>query len=624
MTEKWCDSTINAKDKAARRLEVTYRRIDELKLDPKNPRDHTKRHIRQVGLSIESFGFNIPIVIDANDKVICRHARVLASKSIGWIEVPTIKLEHLNESQARAFMIADNRLNEVSTWNDELLAEQLKELSLQDLDFSLEATGFQMGEIDLRIQTSLTLSDSKEDSADDLRDALKGPPVSRLGDLWLLLKHRILCASALERSSYACLMQGRLASAVFGDPPYNVPIVGNVSGLGAHKHREFSMASGEMSSSEFETFLTSALTLLARNSVDGSIHYVCMDWRHVKEILTAGHVAYSELKNICVWVKNNAGMGSFYRSQHELILVFKNGRAPHRNSIQLGQYGRSRTNVWSYPSVNSFGRSSDEGNLLALHPTVKPVALVADAILDCTARGEIVLDGFLGSGTTALAAARTGRHCHGLEIDPRYVDTIVRRLQKFTGATAIHAPPAGPSTRWKRRRRQKMSTERDGEYKVGYRKPPVNKRFQKGHSGNPRGRPSDSKNLTTLIDKELDARILVSENGKNERIPKRRAFAKRLINSALEGDHRAAQLVLQNQDRGGRVSKPSSSKDDPPARARVSDEELDRVLARLTPQERDAMYYILDRSRGEQNPQTFYLSDEIKAWFQCDLRPSPK
>jgi DNA modification methylase len=437
--EKLHNSTLDETAKKRNRLDVAYIRIDELTLDRRNPRSHTRRHIRQVKRSIESFGFNVPIVIDAKLKVICGHARVLAAKALGWIEVPTIKLEHLSESQAMAFMIADNRLNELSIWNDEFLAEQLKELSLQDLDFSLEATGFDMGEIDLRIQTSLTSSEANVDPGDEIPDSLKGPPVTRLGDLWLLLKHRILCASALERSSYSILMRGHLASAVFSDPPYNVPILGNVSGLGVHKHREFLMASGEMNSSEFETYLTAALTLLARNSIDGSIHFLCMDWRHLKEILAAGRTAYTELKNICVWVKHNAGMGSFYRSQHELVLVFKNGHAAHRNNIQLGQYGRSRTNVWNYQGINSFGRAGEEGNLLALHPTVKPIALVADAILDCTARGDVVLDGFLGSGTTALAATRTGRICYGLEIDPIYVDTTVRRLQKFSGATAFHA-----------------------------------------------------------------------------------------------------------------------------------------------------------------------------------------
>jgi DNA modification methylase len=199
------------------------------------------------------------------------------------------------------------------------------------------------------------------------------------------------------------------------------------------------MASGEMSPAEFTDFLSRVCSLLASHSVDGSIHFVCMDWRHLGELIAAGKQAYSELKNVCVWTKDNAGMGSLYRSQHELVFVFKHGKESHRNNVQLGQYGRYRSNVWHYPGVNSFSRSTEEGNLLALHPTVKPVALVADAIMDCSARGDVVLDAFLGSGTTIIAAERTGRVCCGIEIEPVYVDTIVRRWQAFTGQSATHA-----------------------------------------------------------------------------------------------------------------------------------------------------------------------------------------
>jgi DNA modification methylase len=234
-------------------------------------------------------------------------------------------------------------------------------------------------------------------------------------------------------------MDGKKAGLVFSDPPYNVPIDGNVCGRGVVHHREFAMASGEMSPAEFVTFLTMALSLCADHSEDGSLHFICMDWRHAAELLAAGREVYTELKNLCVWAKDNPGMGSFYRSQHELIFVFKHGREIHRNNIQLGKYGRNRGNVWRYPGMNSGARSTDEGNLLALHPTVKPVALVADAILDCSARGDIVLDAFLGSGTSVIAAERTGRRCYGLEIDPLYVDTIVRRWQVYCSGRAIHA-----------------------------------------------------------------------------------------------------------------------------------------------------------------------------------------
>jgi hypothetical protein len=356
------------------RLTVVNRPIGALTLDPKNPRLHSHQQIRQIAHSIEAFGFNVPILIDGQLKVIAGHGRVLACRQLGWSEVPTISLDHLSEAQKQAFMIADNRLTETSIWNEQLLAEQLKELSVLNLDFSLEATGFEMGEIDMHIES-----------------------------------------------------------------PYNVPIDGHASGLGHIRHRDFVMACGEMDETQFIDFLTRSFTLLARHSIDGAIHFTCMDWRHAAELMAAGRNVYTELKNICIWVKHNAGMGSFYRSQFELVFVFKHGRGSHRNNVQLGRHGRHRPNVWSYRGANSFGRGTDEGNLLELHPTVKPVAMVADAILDCSARGEVVLDGFLGSGTTIIAAERTGRRCYGLEIDPVYVDTIIRRWQAFTGDSARHA-----------------------------------------------------------------------------------------------------------------------------------------------------------------------------------------
>jgi DNA modification methylase len=413
--------------------------VGALKLDPRNPRHHSDRQIRQIARSIKSFGFNVPILIDRNGKVVAGHGRAEAARMLGLEEVPIIKLEHLTESQAKAFMIADNRLSETSEWDERLLAESLRELCDLELDFSIEATGFEMGEIDLRIEG---LGGDAGD-ADERTDALllqpAGPIVSQAGDLWLLNEHRVHCGNALESRAYETLMAGKRAAMVFCDPPYNVKVDGHASGLGRTHHREFAMASGEMSEGEFTSFLMLACTQLARYSVEGSIHFICMDWAHAGELIAAARSAYSELKNICVWVKHNAGMGSFYRSQHELVFVFKVGRATHRNNVQLGQYGRHRSNVWSYPGANSFGRATDEGHLLALHPTVKPVRLVADAILDCSARGDIVLDPFLGSGTTLIAAERVGRICCGMEIDPLYVDTAIQRWRAYSGDEAIHA-----------------------------------------------------------------------------------------------------------------------------------------------------------------------------------------
>ena len=349
--------------------------------------------------------------------------------------MPTIRLENLTADQIRAYVLADNRLAEKAGWDKSILAIELQHLLTIDDDFDVTITGFEIPEIDLILGEATDKPDP-----DDVFDCIETDhTVAQLGDLWLLGKHRVLCGSALQPESYATLMASRRADVVFIDPPWNVPIGGHVSGNGSVRHREFQMASGEMSEAEFVSFLTTSLRLLVRYSTGGSVHFICMDWRHIGELIAAGKQIYDSLLNLCVWVKDNGGMGSFYRSQHELIFVFRNGKEQHRNNVQLGQYGRNRTNVWEYPGVNTLSKQGDEGNLLALHPTVKPVAMVADALLDCSARGDIVLDAFLGSGSTLIAAERIGRICHGIEIDPTYVDTAIRRWQRYTGDYAMHA-----------------------------------------------------------------------------------------------------------------------------------------------------------------------------------------
>jgi len=415
---------------------VVNRPLKELQPDPENPRVHSDKQLRQVASSIKTFGFNVPVLIDGQQRVIAGHGRIEAARLLGLQSVPTISLEHLSAAQIRAFMIADNRLTENATWNQSLLAEQFKDLSELELDFSLEVTGFEMGEIDVMIEG---LGSNADERGKELPVQADGSEVCQLGDLWLLGSNRVLCGNSLDGASYRELMQDQQAAMVFTDPPYNVVIDGHVGGKGSIQHREFAMASGEMTEEQFTAFLAQACKLLAANSTDGSLHFVCMDWRHITELMLAGKQAYTELKNLCVWAKDNGGMGSLYRSQHELVFVFKHGKASHCNNVQLGQFGRYRSNVWNYPGVNSFSRSTGEGNLLALHPTVKPVALVADAILDCSRRGDIVLDAFLGSGTTVIAAEKTGRRCFGVELDPRYVDTIIRRWQAFTKLEARHA-----------------------------------------------------------------------------------------------------------------------------------------------------------------------------------------
>jgi DNA modification methylase len=415
-------------------LNVKQTAISELLAHPQNARDHSKYQIRQIAKSIQVFGFNNPVLIDRKSRIIAGHARVEAAELVGMTHVPTITLDQLTEDQARAYMIADNRLAECAKWNKAMLTIEFQHLLTID-DFDITVIGFEVPEIDLIL---------KDQETADIEEEVELPAngqraISQIGDLWLLGKHRIFCGDSLSDASYQILMGTKLAAAIVTDPPYNVRIDGHATGNGAIQHREFAMASGEMTDAEFRAFLKACVSLLVRYSAPQSVHYLCMDWRHIQALLAVGAEAYTDLLNLCVWVKNNAGLGSFYRSSHELIAVFRNGKKTHRNNVQLGKFGRNRTNVWQYPGVQTQAKQGDEGNLLALHPTVKPIAMIADAILDCTARGEIVLDAFLGSGTTLMATERVDRICYGIEIDPLYVDVAVQRWQKYTGESAIHA-----------------------------------------------------------------------------------------------------------------------------------------------------------------------------------------
>jgi DNA modification methylase len=423
---------------ASPELSIKYISTNELRLNSANPRQHPDEQIQRIANSIDTFGFCVPIGIDENSMVIFGHGRLLAARRLNLPRVPVVSLSHLTKDQLRALMIADNRLTEASTWDRDLLAEQLKFLAEAELDFSLEVTGFEMGEIDVIIEGADPAGDLQNDPADSLPDSRSAIPVSREGDLWSLSKHRIYCGNSLDHNSFLTLMTGRRADMVFIDPPYNVKISGHAGGLGTIQHPNFKMASGEMNDPQFTDFLSQAVTLLADHSAEGSLQYIFMDWRGLQPLLNATKHAYSELKNVCVWSKGSGGMGSLYRSAHELVFVFKFGKDKHINNVQLGQYGRYRTNVWNYPGMNSFARKTEEGNLLELHPTVKPVALVADAIMDVSSRGDLVLDSFLGSGTTLIAAERTGRTCYGIELEPVYVDVAVRRWQTLTGLQAKH------------------------------------------------------------------------------------------------------------------------------------------------------------------------------------------
>lgn len=406
--------------------------IDALRPYARNSRTHSKAQLRQIASSIERFGFTNPVLVSDDGEIIAGHGRVEAARSLGWKTVPTIALSHLSETERRAYVIADNKLALNAGWDKEILAIELQ--SLVDLEFEVELTGFSLAEIDLSLDGASEADPASSDSPDDRVPDAAGPSVSRKGDIWSLGRHRLLCGDTRSAAQLDQLMDGRRADLVFTDPPYNVAIDGNVCGLGSVKHREFAFASGEMNKSQFTQFLASTLSNLSRVMRDGAIAFVCMDWRHMGELLAAGESAFTELKNLVVWNKTNGGMGAFYRSKHELVFVFKQGTAPHTNSFGLGETGRYRTNVWDYAGISSL--SADRAEELAMHPTVKPVALIADAIRDCSRRGEIVLDGFGGSGSTLIAAEKTGRSARLIEFDERYCDTIIRRWEAFTGKKA--------------------------------------------------------------------------------------------------------------------------------------------------------------------------------------------
>jgi DNA modification methylase len=414
-------------------LQVVYANVSSLRPCAHNARTHSKHQIRQIAESIKSFGFTNPVLTNNSMMIVAGHGRVEAAKLLRMNSVPTIKLENLSDDQLRAYILADNKLAENAGWDRAILAIELQNLLTLE-DFDVTTTGFEIPEIDIILEEQSQTIDK-----DDEVPVVTGPALTREGDLWELGKHRIYCGNSLHEDSFKALLGNRKAAVVFSDPPYNLPIDGNVCGKGSIHHREFEMASGEMSETEFVAFLERSMRLVARYSTSGSIHFLCMDWRHMKELLAAGNEVYKSLLNVCVWVKDNGGMGSFYRSRHELVFVFRSGAESHRNNVQLGRFGRNRTNVWEYPGVNTLSRRGEEGNLLALHPTVKPVPLIADALLDCSARGDIVLDAFLGSGSTLIAAERIGRICFGIEIDPLYVDVAIQRWQQLTGESAVNS-----------------------------------------------------------------------------------------------------------------------------------------------------------------------------------------
>ncbi len=414
--------------------QIVQRKPADLAAWEGNPRTHSDKQIVALMASIKELGFRVPIITNEEGVVLAGHGRLEAAKRLELTEVPTIVAEGLTKTQQRAYVLADNKISQMSAWDKDLLLNEIE--ILLDEEFHVETTGFSTAEIDIMIDSAAAPEDTDQENLLP-EDVAEEMIVAKLDDVWRLDDHRIFCGDSTQVTSYGALMkEGELAQMCITDPPYNVPVNGHVCGSGKTKHQEFVMASGEMSSGEFTDFLARSCGNIASYCQDGAIFYCFMDWRHMREILNAGEQVFGKLRQLCVWGKDNAGMGTFYRSQHELIFAFKHGKAPHINNFELGQHGRYRSNVWSYPGVNTFtGKGFKQ---LALHPTVKPVSLIADAIRDCSNRGGIILDPFAGSGTILIAAERTGRAARAIEYEPRYVDVAIRRWQRVTGKNAVH------------------------------------------------------------------------------------------------------------------------------------------------------------------------------------------
>jgi DNA modification methylase len=409
---------------------IAYMRARDLVPNPSNARTHSPRQIEQIARSIERFGFNNPVLIDNDNHILAGHGRVAAAKRLGLASVPTLKIQHLTDAEKRAYVLADNRLAEKAGWDEEILAIELQ--GLIDLDFDVELTGFETGELDVLLDDQDVADDDADNACPDYDQTHS---VTRAGDSWRLGDHALVCGDARDDAAYQRLMTGERAVYCVSDPPFNLRI-GHTIGLGRVRHREFTMASGEMSQAEFAAFLAQVFQQIRGYTVDGAIAAIFMDWRHLAEMLVAGQKTFVELKNLCIWVKPNAGMGSFYRSRHELAFIWKCSSGKPVNNFELGQHGRSRSNVWEYAGVNSFKRGRMQE--LESHPTVKPVAMITDAIRDCSRRGDLILDPFCGSGTVFLAAERSGRRARAIEIDPHYCDVAIRRWQTRTGKSATH------------------------------------------------------------------------------------------------------------------------------------------------------------------------------------------
>jgi len=416
-------------DGLIRSLKVELRPLAAVRPAKRNARTHSEKQIEQIASSIRQFGFTNPIIVNDEGTIVAGHGRHAAAKLLGMADVPVIPIHDLDPAELRTYALADNRIAQNAGWDAEVLRIEFEELNALELSFDLEITGFSTTEMDQLLV--ITPEEEKLEKLPEL-DKRQTCGVER-GDVWILGNHRLHCGDSRSPESFAALMGDGRARLVFSDPPFNVKINGHVGGLGKTKHAEFAMATGEMSKAEFTGFLETAFRNAADVSMDGAIHYQCMDWRHVEEMMKAGSAVYSELKNICIWSKDNAGMGSFYRSQHELVFVWKVGTAPHLNTVELGKNGRYRTNIWNYRGPTKSGPDAE----LAMHPTVKPVPMIMDAIRDTSKPGEIVLDPFGGSGSTLIAAEKTKRLGRLIEYEPGYCEVTIRRWQTLTRKPAV-------------------------------------------------------------------------------------------------------------------------------------------------------------------------------------------
>jgi DNA modification methylase len=406
--------------------------LDQLKHFPDNPRIHEEEAINTLARMIQATQIMPPLMVDTHNRILAGEGRCAAARLLGMKTVPVLRALNRSEAEMQAFRLADNRAVELSRWDEKLLTVSIKGLADLKPNFNLEVTGWKQAEIDIKFQSLLEPQNAGDN---DQVPEVPAQPVTRLGDLFLCGPHRILCGSALEKDDFARLMNGQLAAMIMQDPPYNVSVKKHVGGLGRIQHEEFLIASGELSRNEFLTFLTEQLQLNAEVCQPGGTLMSWMDWRSIDLLMAAGRACGLDLVNMCVWVKTNGSMGSLYRSKYELVCVFRKPGGKPINNVQLGKFGRYRTNVWTAPGANSFG--ADRIEELGSHPTPKNLDTFADAIRDVTHRDNIVLDCFLGSGTSLSAAERTGRVAYGMELEPKYVDVAVLRWEKLTGQKAV-------------------------------------------------------------------------------------------------------------------------------------------------------------------------------------------